>query len=533
MAKRGGRMGALATALLLAAAAWGQASAPPAAIPLPPMGWATWNSFGNQYNERTIAAEARALVRTGMQQAGYRYVLLDEGWWQGRRQAQGNIVVNPRQWPGGMARVTAYLHKLGLKAGIYTDAGSSGCGTFYPDSGPGTPGTGSLGHYGQDILQFARWGFDYVKVDWCGGDRAKLDPATQYAAIARAIQRAEAITGRKLFFSLCEWGRQSPWTWAPGVGGITADMWRTSGDISAPIVASIPAESNRWVSLPNIYRNFDAGLHPAAQHTGFYNDLDMMVLGMRGMSLAADRVHMSLWAIAGAPLMEGADLTRLTAKEAAILTNRDAVAIDQDPLGLQAVEVAAPGPGLQVWAKPLAGQGRRAVVLLNRGNAPAAIRVNWNELGFAPGGATDVHAVWTGQDLGPQPFGYTATVPPRDAVMLVVQGQPQPGAAKYRPEAASEPGEPAGEVRFTGIPGPSAHAWVSVVYRNNGSRTAILRLQVNADEATRVAFPPTAGAARSVCLEASLVRAQGNVLRFTPLGIGHADLRAIEIRHWP
>lgn len=531
MANRWARVGALAMALWCAAAAWGQARVPPAPIPLPPMGWATWNSFGNQFNERTIQAEAQAMVRNGMRAAGYRYVHLDEGWWQGQRDAAGNIVVNRRQWPGGIAQVAQYLHHLGLKAGIYTDAGSFGCGTYSPDSGPGTPGTGSLGHYDQDFLQFARWGFDYVKVDWCGGDRPNLDPATQYAAIARAIRRAEAITGRKLFFSICEWGRQSPWTWAPGVGGITADMWRTSGDISAPIVASIPAESNRWVSLRNVYRNFAAGIHPEAQHTGYYNDLDMMVLGMRGMSLQADRVHMSLWAIAGAPLMEGADLTRLTPAEAAILTNRDAVAIDQDPLGLQAVEVSAPGPGLEVWAKPLAESGRRAVLLLNRGNEPAAIRVPWLELGLQ--NATRVHAVWRGKNLGPQTFGFTATVPARDALLLLIQGQPLPDAATTcQPDARPIPGEEPGTVRFAGIAGPIAHAWVSVIYRNDDPQTAILRLQVNANEATKVAFPPTAGAARSVWLEAQLGRAKGNVLRFTPLGTGHVDLQAVRIRRW-
>ena len=155
----------------------------------------------------------------------------------------GNFVVDPKAWPalapgekaGDMTNIVRYIHGLGLKAGIYTDAGIDGC-SMYPDLGPVYKHVGSEGHYEQDFLQFAQWGFDYVKVDWCGGDKEKLDPAVQYAEIARAIAKAEAATGRRLYFSLCEWGKNNPWTWAANVGGAPADIWRTSGDIVAPIV---------------------------------------------------------------------------------------------------------------------------------------------------------------------------------------------------------------------------------------------------------------------------------------------------------
>src|SRR5208282_4772221 len=218
--------------------------------------------------------------------------------------------------------------------------------------GPSYPHTGSEGHYERDFLQFAKWGFDYVKVDWCGGDKENLDPAVQYAEIARAIQRAEAITGHHLYYSICNWGKQSPWTWAPGIGGVQADIWRTSGDIVAPIVAG-SKNAGRKASFGKMLSNFYDGIHPVAQHTGFYNDPDMMVIGMPGLTDAENRVHMGLWATSGAPLIVGADLTTLGEATRATLTNPDVLAIDQDPLGLQAVRVHPDSSDFQVWSKRL------------------------------------------------------------------------------------------------------------------------------------------------------------------------------------
>ncbi len=345
------------------------------------------------------------------------------------RDTNGNIVVDPKQWPslkpgeqaGDMSNIVRYIHSFGLKAGIYTDAGESGCGFYSPDIGPRTPHTGSEGHYDQDFLQFAKWGFDYVKVDWCGGSRENLDPAVQYAAIAHAIERAERITGHSLFFSICNWGKESPWTWAPGIGGVAGDIWRTSGDIVNPIVANGP-HSNRKASFPGVLSNFDQGIHPEAQHTGFYNDPDMMVVGMPGLSEVQNRVHMSLWAISGAPLIEGADLTRLSKATTEILTNPEVIAVDQDSLGLQAIMVAQPAKGVQVWAKPLAHHGEHAVLLLNRTAAPAQISVTWSEVGLEPSSTATVRDLWAHKDLGSYRSGYTATVAANDAALLVIRG---------------------------------------------------------------------------------------------------------------
>ena len=370
------------------------------------MGWSSWNSFSNTVDSQIIMAQARAMASNGMKQAGYQYINIDEGWWLGGRDTEGNIVVEEKAWPalkegekpGDMANIVRFIHGLGLKAGIYTDAGKDGC-SLYPDVGWMYFNTGSEGHYEQDFLQFARWGFDYVKVDWCGGDKENLDPAVQYAEIARAIAHAEKLTGHRLYFSLCEWGKQSPWTWAPHVGGVPANIWRTSGDIVDPIVAGGP-HPDRKAGFDKMLGNFDQGIHPEAQHTGSYNDPDMMVMGMPGFSDTQNRVHMSLWAISGAPLLVGADLAKLSPETLATLTNKDVLAVDQDALGLQAVKVAEPDKGMQVWSKTLAAAGTRAVLLLNRTAAAADVKVAWKELGLSESSPATIKDLWSGKDLG-------------------------------------------------------------------------------------------------------------------------------------
>src|SRR5580692_3596602 len=228
-----------ASAAFLCAAAQVQSQVPARQIPVtpPPMGWSSWNSFSNTITSQIVMDQAKAMVTSGLQKAGYEYVNIDEGWWLGKRDAQGNIVINDNVWPpvalndapGDMSSIVHFIHNLGLKAGIYTDAGKDGC-SMTPDLGFAYRDVGSEGHYEQDFLQFAKWGFDYVKVDWCGGDKENLDPAVQYAEIARAMARAEKITGHRLAYSICNWGKQSPWTWAPHVGEAPADIWRVSGD---------------------------------------------------------------------------------------------------------------------------------------------------------------------------------------------------------------------------------------------------------------------------------------------------------------
>jgi len=470
-----------------------------APIPLPPMGWSSWNSFSNTVDSRVVMEQARAMIASGLHEAGYQYVNIDEGWWLGQRDAQGNIVVDSAAWPalapgeraGDMSNIVRFIHGLGLKAGIYTDAGESGC-SMYPDLGPKYFHAGSEGHYEQDFLQFARWGFDYVKVDWCGGDKENLDPAVQYAEIARAMARAEAVTGRRLYYSICEWGKNSPWTWAAHVGGAPADIWRTSGDIVDPIVAG-HEHADRKASFAKMLSNFDQGIHPEGQHTGYYNDPDMMVVGMPGLTDEENRVHMDLWAMSGAPLLVGADLTKLPAATVATLTNPAVIAIDQDPAGLQATKVAEPSQGLQVWSKFLAEPGKRAVLLLNRTATSQEISVKWADLGIL-GPIEHVVDVWTGKELQSRGDSLESEVAGGDAVLLLVSGR---GAAMRSLEptmdAAAKTGDRSREhaVHFEHVPGQGGMTPIEITYSNPDAATGYAVLHVNGQGGTNVAFPST------------------------------------------
>ncbi|WFE41224.1 RICIN domain-containing protein [Micromonospora sp. WMMD998] len=388
------------------------AVAPEPVVSRPPMGWASWNTFAAKINYNVIKAQVDSLVSSGLAAAGYEYVNIDEGWWQGTRDAAGNITVDTAEWPGGMSAIADYIHSKGLKAGIYTDAGRDGCGYYYPTGRPAAPGSGSEGHYDQDFLAFSRWGFDFVKVDWCGGSAEGLNPRTAYQAISDSIARATAQTGRPMVLSVCNWGVQSPWDWAPGM----STMWRTSGDI---------IYYGQQPSMDRVLANFDSAQHPAAQSVGHYNDPDMLVAGMPGFSAAQNRTHLSLWAISGAPLLAGNNLTTMSAETRAILGNPEVVAIDQDPLGRQGVKVAEDAAGLQVYSKVLATGGRRAVVLLNRTGSTANVTVRFADLGL--GANATVRNVWSATDLGTRTTGYTTSVPAREAVLLVVSGTENPG----------------------------------------------------------------------------------------------------------
>lgn len=370
----------------------------------PPMGWASWNSFAAKINYNVIKGQADAMVSSGLQAAGYQYVNIDEGWWQGLRDASGNITVDTSEWPGGMQAIADYIHGLGLKAGIYSDAGKDGCGYYYPTGRPAAPGSGSEGHYDQDFLQFSKWGFDFVKVDWCGGSKEGLDAKTAYQSISDAIKKATTQTGRPMVFSVCNWGDQSPWNWAPAM----STMWRTSQDIiyygDAP-------------DMKRVLTNFDSAQHASAQSPGHYNDPDMLIVGMSGFSGAQNRAHMALWAISGAPLLAGNKLDSMSADTKSVLTNPDVIAIDQDPLGKQGTKVSD-SSGLQVYSKVLSGTGRRAVLLLNRNGAAAMITARFADLGL--GTTASIRDVWAGMELGSKTTSYSATVPANDAVLLIV-----------------------------------------------------------------------------------------------------------------
>ncbi|MFJ7215005.1 glycoside hydrolase family 27 protein [Amycolatopsis sp. NPDC098790] len=464
----------------------GTASAAEAPVPGPAMGWASWNTFAAKIDYAVIKAQADALVTSGLKDAGYTYVNIDEGWWQGTRNSAGDITVDEEEWPGGMKAIADYLHGKGLKAGIYTDAGRDGCGYYFPTGRPAAPGSGSEGHYLQDMLQFQRWGFDFVKVDWCGGDAEGLDPASTYRAISDANQAATAQTGRTLTLSICNWGKKNPWNWGPG----TAPMWRTSTDI---------IYYGQTATLPQALTNFDQAQHPVSQHTGYVNDPDMLTVGLPGLTAAQGRTEFGMWAVSGAPLLAGNNLATMSTETATILKNREVIAVDQDPRGLQGVKVAEDADGLQVYSKVLSGNGKRAVLLLNRTSSTATMTVRWADLGLTAATAK-VRNLWTAQDNGSHATGYSVSVPANDSVLLTVQGT-DAASAHYSSNAAIT-------AAATGL------AVATFTYSATTTQTATLA--VNSQQPTVVTFPATGGAAKTVSAIVSLGKGTNRITGTPP-----------------
>jgi alpha-galactosidase len=350
----------------------------------PPMGWNSWNRFGCDVSEHLIQRMADAMVTSGMRDAGYQYVVVDDCWQIGR-DAQGTILADPRRFPSGMAALVEYVHARGLKFGLYTDAGRLTC--------MGRPG--SFGHEWQDAATYASWGVDYVKVDWCAADG--LDAASQYAVFRDAL----AATGHPIVLSICTWGEQNPWDWGRGAG----HLWRTTGDIS-----------DSWPVVLQIIR--ENAVRAYAATPGAWNDPDMLEVGNGRMNDAEYRSHFSLWAMMAAPLIAGNDLAEMTDSTRAILLNGEVIAIDQDPLGRPALIVRDDG-GPQVWSRPLADPRARAVALFNPTGAPATITVHWNEIGLAPGDAA-VRDLWAHADRGVVADSFTATVEPHGTTLLKI-----------------------------------------------------------------------------------------------------------------
>ena len=351
----------------------------------PPMGFSTWNRFQTDIDDRTIREIADALVATGMRDAGYVYVNIDDGW-QGERDEHGNIRPNAK-FPN-MKGLADYLHGLGLKLGMYTSPGPRSCAGF----------EGSYGHEEQDARTFAEWSVDYLKYDWCSAgliyDDAEM-PAV-YLKMAEAIR----ATGRPMVFSICQYGRADVWKWGADAGG---NLWRTTGDIA-----------DRWDVMSTIGFAQD-GLAPFAG-PGHWNDPDMLEVGNGHMTAAEYRTHMSLWALLAAPLIAGHDVRSSSPETLSVLTNREVIAIDQDPLGRPGGRVVQRGP-LEVWTRPL-GSKRTAVALFNRGAAPATIEASFADLGID--GRASAIDVWEQRSLGALERNVSANVEPHGVVLLVL-----------------------------------------------------------------------------------------------------------------
>jgi len=392
----------LAALLVLISAAFlfGQETNPPSAglAPTPPMGWNSWNKFGCNVGEEMIRQMADAMVKSGMKDAGYQYIVIDDCW-QVSRDKDGNIVADPQRFPSGIKALADYVHGLGLRFGIYSDAGSKTCA--------GRPA--GLGHEYQDALKYAAWGVDYLKYDWC--NTTTQDARASYANIRQALDAA----GRPIVLSICEWGNAKPWLWGKEVGG---NLWRTTGDIQDMWEGKKqwPGAGCCGLGMLTILDMQD-GLASYAG-PGHWNDPDMLEVGNGGMTDTEYRSHFSLWALLAAPLMAGNDLRDMRPEIHDILTNREVIAVNQDALGREGERVARNGDA-DIWVKQLK-DGGRAVVLLNRGGSQMNIAVTWEEMGYPEHLSATVRDLWQHKDLGKFTGKFGASVPSHGVAMLTV-----------------------------------------------------------------------------------------------------------------
>ena len=361
----------------------------------PPMGWNSWNKFGCKgLNEKVVRETADTMVNSGMKDAGYQFVILDDCWQTGR-DASGNIVADTERFPSGIKALADYVHSKGLKFGIYTDAGTMTCAKR----------TGSIGHEYQDAKQYANWGVDYLKEDWCN-----TLPGQNSESSYTLMRNALADSGRAIVFSICEWGSTKPWLWAGSIG----NLWRATGDIQDCWDCKKDWGGNGVTQIIDQMNGLETYAGP-----GHWNDPDMLEVGNGGMTKEEYRAHFSMWAMFSAPLLAGNDIASMTSDTKEILLNKEVIAIDQDPLGHQARRVKKAGD-LEIWSKQLQ-DGGRAVVLLNRSQATAKIAVSWTDLGYPDSLSASVRNLWTATDLGKQSAGYSADVPSHGVVMLTIK----------------------------------------------------------------------------------------------------------------
>jgi alpha-galactosidase len=359
----------------------------------PPMGWNSWNKFACDVSEDAVRGVAAAMAKNGMKDAGYQYIVIDDCW-QISRDAEGNIQADPKHFPSGIKALADYVHSLGMKFGLYSDAGRKTCG--------GRPG--SRGYEFQDARTYAAWGVDYLKYDWCSTDGQTTQES--YALMRDALQ----LAGRPIVFSLCEWGSSKPWTWAPAVG----HLWRTTTDIADIWDGKMAGNGGGVVNIADMQVDLADFAGP-----GHWNDPDMLEVGNGGMSNTEYRSHFSLWCIMAAPLIAGNDIAAMKPEIHDILTNKEVIAIDQDALGKQGKRIRHEN-NQDVFVKPLAGGGV-AVLLLNRGAAEQTISFTWEQLGLGAGKGFNGRDLWEHKDLGKLAKQFSSPVASHGVVMITLK----------------------------------------------------------------------------------------------------------------
>jgi len=399
--------------LFFVSSAYAQNGGAPALTPQ--MGWTTWNAYGcGGINETVVKANAAAMASNGMQAAGYQYVNLDDCWMATSRDSNGNLQADPNKFPSGIPSLVSYIHGLGFKIGLYEDMGTATC-----DNLNGVAHPGSYGSYQQDANTFVGWNIDYIKMDWCntGGETANTVYAQFSQALGTAI--ANANLSHPIYFSMCEWGWNQPWTWGAQIGG---NSWRTTPDLFVPT----------W---SNMIQNLEAtGAYFAYGGPGGWNDPDMLQVGNGGLSSPEangngwsgagmtpyqEQTHFSLWAMVSAPLLASTDLTQVNSSNSttaanaqaaiATMTNTEVIAVDQDALHTPGVLLNDNGAGLQIWAKNVTGG--TVLLLLNENATSATITVPFTGIGLTGTTATTVRDLWAHASLGTYTGSYSATVP--------------------------------------------------------------------------------------------------------------------------
>lgn len=370
----------------------------------PPMGWNSWNTFAANINEKLVLEMADVMVSSGMRDAGYIYLVLDDAWMAKERDPKtGNLVPDPVKFPRGMKFVSDYIHSKGLKFGLYNCAGTLTCA--------GYPGT--RGYEYQDARFYASVGTDYLKFDWCSSNGINAREA--YATMSKAFRKA----GRPILFSLCEWGQNKPWTWAAPVG----HMWRTTGDITNQFEGVKTHGSWSSLSVMKILDSQDTLRKYAGP--GHWNDPDMLEVG-NGLTESENRAHFSMWSMIAAPLIAGNDLRKMSPSTNAILTNKEVIAVNQDSLGIQALKYSAKD-SLETWVK-LLENGEWAICFLNRKSTPQPVTFDWAaQVIEDPVAKRNLDAktttyklrnLWTKKDAGNTKKALQVTVAPHDVVLL-------------------------------------------------------------------------------------------------------------------
>jgi alpha-galactosidase len=357
--------------------------------PTPPMGWNSWNTFATRVDEALIRTTADAMVSTGMLDAGYVYLVIDDGWEAMERDASGNLVPDPERFPSGMKALGDYIHSKGFKFGIHNCAGGKTC-SGYP---------GGRGHEFQDARAYASWGVDYLKYDWC--DHGTANGEETYKIMRDALFAA----GRPVVYSLCEWGNNKPWIWGKNVG----HLWRTTGDVTNCFDCQ-DVYAQGW----KIILDGQVGLESYAG-PDHWNDPDMLEVGNHGLSIAESRAQFSLWCMLAAPLMAGNDIRNMSREIRDILIDKDVLAVDQDTLGKQGYQFMTQ-PGKQIWVKELSS-GEWAVCFFNSGEQAMLQRVEWSNLSFLKG-TYSVRDLWSKKSLGKTEGRLESRIAPHDVLLV-------------------------------------------------------------------------------------------------------------------